>query len=481
MSRNLRMRRSSPLVAAVLGMLLPSIAPWTDPASLFETSPDTALAIRNVTVLPMSGTAPLERVTVVVAGDRITAVGPTAQIPSGAHVLDGTGRFLVPGFIDMHVHLSKARASAMGLLVLNGVTTVRDLGGDYEELVRWRQDVRAGRRVGPRIFLAGPILESVRNIERMRRDPPEERCEPFEKVRIGVGSPEEAPRVIADLAARPVDFVKIRTVQDEATYLALNAAADAHDLKLVGHVSGLSPELVLKAGQDAIEHPFTPAVKHPTKEARMALWRQFAARGVPIVPTLTVVEHGVFAPLDHLRAMLDDVEGKVEPRRKYLSKYLIRDWREQLLETTVERQAAFRKVVPDMLRDVREMSEAGMSVLPGSDTAAINIFPGSSLHDEIELFVTRLQMSPAAALESATRRAAAFLGMTDAGTIEPGKIADLVLLDGNPLEDIRQTRRIAAVVIGGTLYDRPELDRLLSAVAAAPDLKVDDWSRTPSP
>ena len=179
------------------------------------------LAIRNVTVIPATGAQPITNATVVVRGERIAAIGPAAstRIPAGARVVDGTGKFLLPGFIEMHTHLSKTRASALGLFVANGVTTVRDMGGDHEELLRWRREVRAGLRLGPRILMAGPYLEATHNIERMRRDPPAERVEPFERTRIGVGSPLEARRIIAELATREIDFLKIRTVQDAVDYI----------------------------------------------------------------------------------------------------------------------------------------------------------------------------------------------------------------------------------------------------------------------
>ena len=176
------------------------------------------LAIRNVTVIPVTGAQPMANATVLIRDEHIVAIGPAAEVavPEGARVIEGAGKYLVPGFIEMHAHTSKTRASALGLFVANGVTTVRDTGGDHEELLRWRREVRAGLRLGPRMIIAGPYLESARNIERMRKDPPEERVEPFERIRIGVGSPDEARRVVAKLAALEVDFLKIRTVQDRA-------------------------------------------------------------------------------------------------------------------------------------------------------------------------------------------------------------------------------------------------------------------------
>src|SRR5688572_24263739 len=223
-------------------------------------APRGVLAIRNVTVVAGTGGASMPAMTIIVRGDRIAAIGPAAAvaIPAGARVVDGAGKFLLPGLIDMHVHVSKTRGSALGLFVANGVTTVRDLGGDYDELLRWRREVTAGIRIGPRIFMAGPILESTANIARMRKDPPSERVEPFDRMRIGIGSPDEARAAVARLASMEIDFIKVRTVHDRDTYLALNEAANTHGIPLVGHVPPYSAATILEAGQDGVDHGFSP-------------------------------------------------------------------------------------------------------------------------------------------------------------------------------------------------------------------------------
>lgn len=475
------------MVAAVFGVsrLTPGQArTGTNKKQPTATQAQRTTVIRDVTVIPATGAPPISHATVVIRGQHISAIGPTAEttVPAGARVIEGKGKFLVPGFIEMHAHLSKTRASALGLFVVNGVTTLRDTGGDHEELLRWRRDVRTGLRLGPRIVMAGPYLESANNIERMRKDPPEERIEPFERTRLGVGSPVEARRIVAKLAGQELDFLKIRTVQDRETYLALNKAADAHGLKLVGHVTGIPPEVVLASGQDGVEHGFYPSLDGKTREERLAIWRQFAERGVAVVPTLVTIFESVFPPTERLRAIVEDENGRLDPRRQYLSKYLVLDWREQVLEASDQRRQFFLKLWEEVARrDFREMHEAGVDLLVGSDAAVLNIYPGYSLHDEMELFVRELGMSPAEVLERATRRSAKFLNISDeTGTIERGKVADLVLLDANPLEYIRNTRHIAAVVLRGTVYDADGMKRILANVRNAQDLRNIDWGRTKS-
>jgi len=442
---------------------------------------DSPLVIRNVTVIPATGVAPIPRATVVVADGRIRDVTTgTAQMPPGAQLVNGTGKYLIPGLFEMHGHVSKTRGSSLGLFVVNGVTTVRDMGGDHQEVLGWRREVRSGDRVGPRLLIAGPYLESANNVRRQRSTPPEEMAEPVERTRVPVGSPEDAKRVVDSLAQLELDYLKIRTVQNRETYRAIVAAARVHGLEVVGHAGG-PPEAVLEAGQRSLEHGFLGiTLDSLTRDQRMILWRRLADADIGVVPTLVTVTESVRPSRQQLQAIVDDSLGRLEPRRRYLSRFLIVDWQEQVLEHTPERQAFFERTWPSSVRNLREMREAGVRIMAGSDAAVLNVFPGSSLHEELALFVNELGFTPLEAIEAATRKSAEFLGLADSvGTIEPGKVADLVLLDADPLSDIRNTRRIAAVVLRGRLSDRRGIDEVLASVEAAEDRRVNDWPRRP--
>jgi imidazolonepropionase-like amidohydrolase len=284
--------------------------------------------------------------------------------------------------------------------------------------------------------------------------------------------------LIDSLAALELDHFKVRTVQDGETYLALARAAHAHGKRLVGHVVVASPALFLEAGQDGVDHGFPIAIDSLPREQRMAFWRELAWRDVGVVPTLVVATESVFRPPAYFQALMSDTTRAVHPLRPYLSAFLILDWREQVEEATAERRAYFERAWPIALKHAREMREAGVRIMAGSDVAVLNIFPGASLHEELRLFVDSVGMSPMEALASATRKPAEWLGLADSvGTIEVGKVADLVLLGGNPLDDIDNTRRIAAVVLRGRVFQRRDLDALLAAAGAMPDRRVNDWVR----
>jgi adenine deaminase len=199
----------------------------------------------------------------------------------------------------------------------------------------------------------------------------------------------------------------------------------------------------------------------------MRLFRRFAENGTAFVPTLIANRGYRLLPDSLVLAVIADSAGVHEPRRRYVSRDLAEDWRVQIGMKQSERPRDWHAYHRSTLRDLREMQLAGVPLLAGTDAAAPLVFPGFSLHEELELLVSEGGLTPLQALRSATGTPAEFVELQDSlGSIAPGKLADLVLLDANPLDDIRNTQRIRSVVANGRLLDRPALDSLLAQARA---------------
>jgi imidazolonepropionase-like amidohydrolase len=422
------------------------------------------LVVADVTVInPRQSTVEAHQ-NVVIEGERIVAVVPASSpLVKDARVVRGKGRFLIPGLWDAHVHLTKAGILSLPLFVANGVTGVRDMGSDLSEISAWRSLIATGRLIAPRMKSSGPILESRSTVERMKR---EGTVEPVDRIRLGLADPDDARRAIDSLAAAGVDHIKMRSAPDLQTFVAAAEAAQRHRLPLAVHPIA-SPEELIRAGVRSVEHLLAyPPLSTLSDTDRRALFRRMAQTGMYISNTMVNIDGLVATPYDRAQRILDDVSGTIDQRRRYVCGYLIQDWREQVEEARDSAYEELRKALPNVYRDFREMRQENVQFLGGTDVGVVFMYPGFSLHDELEQLVRNVGFTPMQALAIATTGVPRFYGETGAiGAVAPGQIADLLLLDANPVADIRNTRRIRAVSVGGRWLNRGELDQLLGDVA----------------
>lgn len=424
-----------------------------------------ALAITDVTVIDATGAPARPGMTVLIENDRIRAVGPAeaVEIPRGAQVVDASGKYLIPGLWDAHVHLSYAGPEALPLFIANGVTHVRDAGSRLAETKALRDRVAASDLIGPRIEISGAILEGEAWMKLAYEIVPPD--DPFwDQAPRVVVSRENIEGVVDSLVAQGVDFIKSRNVWGE-DFLALAAAAERAGIPLASHnPNGVNMVEAARAGLDSFEHAESiwGDFDTMTVAARRRMFEQVAATGALVTPTLMADIGLIVAPDSAMIAAIEDTLGLLDPRNRYVPAPMRGYWRdamEQRRRYGAPPAGTFEKIT----RDLRAMNRAGIVMLAGTDVGGIPlVYPGFSLHEELELLVREGRLTPMRALQSATRNPPRFFGLEgETGTIAPGMVADLVLLDANPLEDITNTQKIFAVVLNGRYLDRQRLDALL--------------------
>jgi imidazolonepropionase-like amidohydrolase len=415
------------------------------------------LAITHVNVIDTIAGATLPDLTVVIRDDRIVSVEKSSVTPPGAEVVDGRDRFLIPGLWDMHVHLSYARLSALPALVANGVMYVRDMGSDLSEIDRWRAQITANTLVGPTIFRAGPMLNGME----------------FNSYQLAVANETEARIAVRTLKKVGVDFIKLHRRTSREAYLAIANEARMLGLPFTGHVPmTVSPGDASDAGQASIEHTetlfegtFTAERAGKDLTAEIARWRETDASALfaRFVRNGTTVNPTMIALTDLVRLLETD---KPDPRARYIAASA----RQEAEKSLAGMRPNAAKVLLDLKPRVRElqmvtgmMNRSGVRLLSGTDLSFL-IAPGFSLHDELELMV-RAGLTTAEALRTATVNPARLFPSHPAGTIAPGQSAGLLLLDANPLMDVRNTQRIRGVVLRGKFLNRKSLDELLLQAA----------------
>ena len=443
------------------------------------------LALTHATVIDGTGTPPQPDVTVLVSDDRIAAMGKSANIrlPSNAVVVDATGKYLIPGLWDMHVHWYQK--DYLPLFLANGVTGVRLMLGTpmHHE---WQRDIEAGKLLGPRLFIASPIVDGPKAVW------PGSIC---------AASAAEGRQSVVKVKQEGADFVKVYSLLSREAYFAIADEAKKQGISFAGHVPiSVSVEEASVAGQKSIEHLTGVLAACSSQEADLLRSAQAVFAGLatndPMAALAMVRRENQLAlqtyspaKAEELFALLksnhtwqcptltvlrniryqDDASITNDARLRYLPREIKASWDPSadfrfFKNRTPEDIALGKQVYQKELQIVGAMQRAGLDVLAGTDTLNPYCFPGFSFHDELGLLV-HAGLTPMQALQAATRNAARFMGREhELGTIEPGKLADLVLLEANPLEAIANTRKIHALVYRGRFFPKSALDEMLSDV-----------------
>jgi imidazolonepropionase-like amidohydrolase len=415
----------------------------------------------------MTGEAPIPDATVLIEGDRIIAIGATAsaEVPDGTRRINGTGKWIMPGLTDMHIHMMSepipefpyTPADSLAPYLANGVLQVLDLASN-EHTNALRDEIAAGASRGPR-------LATARMVD---GDPPQR----GEELATGLGTPDAARQAVADIVANGYDFIKVYSGIDLETYTALLEAAAVAGIRVIGHIPGRVPGTVSDITLSEAVLPGLALVSHVEEFAFRVSEQSDAeiadivalaeATGLGVITTMFLNEQLVAQTRDP--AVLVGVEGLAQVDPVALSGWF--EANPYVDRASPERIAQLEGIVDFNRRLVTALVAADVPVLAGTDAWIAGLAPGFSLHEELGA-LARAGLTNEQVLTAATSAPAAWLGVADdRGTVEIGKRANLLILDADPLADLDHTRQIAGIVLDGQLMLKSKLDAMLADLDA---------------
>nr|WP_225445817.1 amidohydrolase family protein [Paenibacillus arenosi] len=438
------------------------------------------LVLQDATVVDVRTGELIEDQTIIVTGNRISYIGDNDEVtlPKHAQVRNASGQYVIPGLWDMHVHLDHDHEHAFPLLLGNGVTGVRDMGAPLNDIDKWKNVIKKGMSA-PRIIYAGStIFQFKGNLEAPHV--------------INVKSEKEAREAVRTNASKGADFLKVYSYKTPAIYAAIVDEAKKYRLPIAGHLPMPVRAIdAVRAGQKSIEHMYGLFIATSSKEAEflgkadyedryyeyeILAEKHYDPKRAERLFNIFVQNEVYQVPM--LITEKNELKSKIDSRAIYVPTAFQKAWIKMIKGAEPDKMTADYVKIKDGM--VKKMNDAGVPILAGTDSdfELTNLIYGVSLHDELQLLVEN-GLSPLQALQTATLNPAKYMERVyELGTVEEGKLADLVLLKANPLEDIRNTTRISAVIYNGKLIEKKELEKSIKTYEL---VKMEDVKVEPSP
>jgi imidazolonepropionase-like amidohydrolase len=428
------------------------------------------LSITHVTVIDTVTGKTQPDTTVMIQGNRITGIAlSTSVTPKAGQIVDARGEYLIPGLWDMHTHIYFDSTAADGtdlvlpLFLANGITGVRDMGSKLDDVLEARDQIAAYRLMGPRMVVSGPMLDGPKSTY---------------KAVIPIATPEDGRKAVDMLKSRGVDFIKVQSGVPREAYFAIADESKKVGIPFEGHVpDAVRASEAVAAGQVTFEHligifeassPDEDRYLTGKKTVGMFLETYDPAREANIIQLLAK-NHVWQCPTlywERGQWLVDAIDYTQDPDLAYAGHtWVTKQWPASqasiLKSLDTDPLMVRRKFVEHELDIVRKLHAANVPFIAGTDTAAgVDVIPGVSLHLELQRFVAA-GFTPLEALQTATLNPADFYNRrSDFGTVQVGRIADLVLLQANPLDNIANTRTIVGVIADGRYLSSTDLEQL---------------------
>ncbi|MEH6535774.1 MAG: amidohydrolase family protein [Psychroserpens sp.] len=425
---------------------------------------ESALLIYNANIINVIDGSILSGQSILIDNGIIQSIGTHASMKNLAlenNHINIENKYIIPGMWDAHVHIDKLSndiehsSRMLSLYTLNGITSIREMGGNWSKIKKLKEKSMQLYYL-PTIFTAGPIFENKAFVDWVVK---QDNDVEFGQQRIGISTPEEVPFLLDSVLKLGVDFIKVRTAASPDTFFEIAKQCKKNGVKFCGHVDAkVDLYDAVNSGISSLEHVDIFQLTGMTESKMDSIVLLMKTLNTYYCPTLTYFKQHRIYNKDTIKAFLSDSTFTTYRKRAYASKSLL-DKSKQAIGWAEESQVPWKKMESNSLKFGKKIVESNISILAGTDGANALVLPGLSLFEELKLYETEFQMDNLSILQTATINPAKYFNIQDIGLVKEGFIADLVILDKNPIENIENIKTTNSVIKSGKLITKDEIHK----------------------
>lgn len=452
-------------VSSLIAWLILSLYSCNSPNKASEN----AILLYNTNIISVNDGSIQEKKAILIDSGEIKSIGEYQVLKDRVNPenhFNYENKYVIPGLWDAHVHIDKLSddmshsESMLSLYTLNGVTSIREMGGNWPVIKTLKQKSTQSNFL-PTIYSAGPIFENKAFIDWVVEI---DNDIEFGKQRIGVSAPEEVSSLIDSVLNLGVDFIKVRTAASPEVFFEIAKQCKKHNVKFCGHVDAkVDLYDAVNSGISSLEHLDIFQLTGMSDSKMDSIVSLMKERNTSYCPTLSYFKQHRIYDKEEIKAYLYDSTNSSYPDRAYASERLL-DKSKHAISGAEKSPVPWKAMESNFLKFGKKIAEADVSILAGTDGANALVLPGFSLHEELKLYETELNMDNLSIIQSATINPAKYFGLKNLGQVKEGFVADLVILDENPLNKIDYIKGVHAVVKSGNLISQKTINNRLRSL-----------------